>query len=978
MPVPESIARISGPPHETGAFRPVILNDPKRIVIVAQGYLDIFAVRSDSDLPLLRSPFITRVTTGQAAFDGPVLPCAEDGQNNFSFLAVPSRDAIIMEAERSRLNDAEMLSIETVILIDGWISSLSEFLSRNQLLPPRNLELLEADPNVPYPAGSTVGAYHSDVIWISADRMTHFIGNPEFAIEAETLLPMSEWTWLRLTADTEISAVRTPALLGTNRLWPALDRFNFFLLRSAQLVDEREITSTRERNRMSRKDRKAVTSTILRNISGVLNAATGDEVAVSTADRTPLFSAANLVAKSIGGTPNSTRSRNVANGSADARVLASFARLSGMRMRAISLTDDWHKRDGPSFVGRLTDGKRPLAVLSKGRGSYRAIDPEAEWSRTVDRKAAKRIERRAFMLYAPLPDRVRTGLAALLHVLRRWCGRDFRLLVTMAVLGSLIALLTPIITGELLAEIIPRGDQAMWIASLGALGLGALGAAAFNVVGALAALRIEGRVDEQLQASIWSRLVSLPTSFFRRFTAGDLADRANGVGMIRQLLTGATVHGLASSLFSVFSLALLFYYSWTLALCACAVSLALVAGSWFLVRRQVRNYRDAFRTQGLIDGFVFQMITGVGKLRMANAEYYALALWAEQFSAQRRATLTARFWGAAQHTVNAMFMPLSLLVLFAFIWYSLIEGGVQDSFDLADFLSFNAAFGQFATSVVALTAAWTTISSAIPLFERVQPILECPLESGVSSFVPADLTGHIEFARVTFRYLPDAPNAVENVSFQIRQGDYVAFVGPSGSGKSTIYRLLLGFERPDSGAVLIDGNDLLHLDLPTVRNLMGVVMQDGKLVAASIFENISGSSSLAMEDAWAAARAAGLEADIRAMPMGMHTMLPEGGTGLSGGQKQRVLIARALARKPRIMLFDEATSALDNRTQLTVQESLRTLNITRIVIAHRLSTIRDADKIFVMKEGRVVETGQYEQLMARSGLFAELARRQIV
>ncbi len=548
----------------------------------------------------------------------------------------------------------------------------------------------------------------------------------------------------------------------------------------------------------------------------------------------------------------------------------------------------------------------------------------------------------------------------------------------MAVLGSLVALLTPIITGELLAEIIPRGDKEMWIAALCALGLGALGAAAFDIVGALAALRVEGRADEQLQASVWNRLVSLPTSFFRRFTAGDLADRANGVGMIRQLLTGATVHGLVSSVFSIFSLALLFYYSWTLALCACGISLALVAGSWFLVRRQVRYYRDAFRAQGLIDGFVFQMITGVGKLRMANAEFYALALWAQQFATQRRATLTARFWGAGQHTVNAMFMPLSLLILFAFIWYSLIEGGSQESFDIADFLSFNAAFGQFAASIVALTGAWTTISSTVPLFERVQPILECPPESSVGSFVPTDLTGHIEFARVTFRYLPDAPSAVDDVSFQIRQGDYVAFVGPSGSGKSTIYRLLLGFERPDSGAVLIDGYDLLHLDLPTVRNLMGVVMQDGKLIAASILENISGSSSLTMEDAWAAARAAGLEDDIRAMPMGMHTVLPEGGAGLSGGQKQRVLIARALARKPRVMLFDEATSALDNRTQLTVQESLRTLNITRIVIAHRLSTIRDADRIFVMKEGRIVETGQYEELMARDGLFAELAQRQIV
>ncbi len=977
MPVPDSIAHIFGPPRETGAFRPIILNDPGRVVMVARGYLDIFAVRSSGDLPLHRSPFITRVVAGQAALDGPALESAESGQERLSFLAVPSRDAAIMETERSLLNAEGALSIGTLTLIDGWISNLSEFLSRNRLLPPRGMQLLEADPNVPYPAGLAVGAHHSDVIWVSADRSTHFIGNREFAVGARTLLPLSEWTWLHLAADTEVSAVHTPALLGTDRLWPAMDRFSTLLLRAAQLVDERDITTARERSRTSRKDRETVTSTILQGIGEVLNTATGDEMAAPAANRAPLFTAASLVARSVGGDLGASRNSHEASQTSDAGTLASFTRLSGMRTREIALADDWPRRHGPSFVGRLIDGARPLAVLSNGRGSYRAVDPEAGRVWTVDRKAAEGIERRAVMLYAPLPDRVRTGLAALLHGLRR-CGRDFRLLAAMAVLSSLVALLTPIITGKLLAEIIPRGDTQMWIAALGALGLGALGAAAFDVVGALAALRVEGRVDEQLQASVWNRLVSLPTSFFRRFTAGDLADRANGVGMIRQLLTGATVHGLVSSLFSVFSLALLFHYSWTLALCACGISLALVAASWFLVRRQVRCHRTAFRTQGLIDGFVFQMITGVGKLRMANAEFYALALWARQFAAQRRATLAARFWGAGQHTVNAMFMPLSLLVLFAFIWYSLIEGGPSESFDIADFLSFNAAFGQFAASIVSLTGAWTTISSAVPLFERVRPILECPLESGVGSFVPTDLTGHIEFARVTFRYLPDTPNAVDNVSFSIRQGDYVAFVGTSGSGKSTLYRLLLGFERPDSGAVLIDGHDLLHLDLPTVRNLMGVVIQDSKLVAASILENISGSSSLTMEEAWAAARAAGLEDEIRAMPMGMHTVLPEGGTGLSGGQKQRVLIARALARKPRVMLFDEATSALDNRTQLTVQESLRTLNITRIVIAHRLSTIRDADRIFVMKEGRIVETGHYEELMARDGPFADLAQRQIV
>ena len=280
--------------------------------------------------------------------------------------------------------------------------------------------------------------------------------------------------------------------------------------------------------------------------------------------------------------------------------------------------------------------------------------------------------------------------------------------------------------------------------------------------------------------------------------------------------------------------------------------------------------------------------------------------------------------------------------------------------------------------MVGLTAAWTTVISTIPLFERVQPILEERPEIAVGGADPGDLTGEIEFSNVCFRYLPSVPNAVDGVSFQIRPGDFVAFVGPSGSGKSTIYRLLLGFEVPDSGAIFLDGNDLSSLDMAAIRSRMGVVLQNSQLSADSILKNITCGAPMTMDEAWEAARAVGLAEDIEAMPMGMHTVLPEGGGGLSGGQKQRLLIARAMARKPRIMLFDEATSALDNRTQAIVQASLKQLSITRVVIAHRLSTVQDADQIFVLESGRIVESGRYDDLMEQNGVFTALARRQVV
>jgi ABC-type bacteriocin/lantibiotic exporter with double-glycine peptidase domain len=212
----------------------------------------------------------------------------------------------------------------------------------------------------------------------------------------------------------------------------------------------------------------------------------------------------------------------------------------------------------------------------------------------------------------------------------------------------------------------------------------------------------------------------------------------------------------------------------------------------------------------------------------------------------------------------------------------------------------------------------------------------------------------------------------------IAKGEYVAIVGPSGGGKSTLFRLLLGFEKPEAGAIFVDGRSIETIDIASFRRLVGTVLQNSRLASGSIFENIRGASRLSMEQVWEAARLAGLDRDIEAMPMGLHTWISEGVSNLSGGQRQRLLIARALAHRPRILLLDEATSALDNRTQAIVSEAISRLNVTRVVIAHRLSTVQSADRIVVVDGGRIVQVGNYAELMRQKGLFAEFAARQLV
>jgi ABC-type bacteriocin/lantibiotic exporter with double-glycine peptidase domain len=240
------------------------------------------------------------------------------------------------------------------------------------------------------------------------------------------------------------------------------------------------------------------------------------------------------------------------------------------------------------------------------------------------------------------------------------------------------------------------------------------------------------------------------------------------------------------------------------------------------------------------------------------------------------------------------------------------------------------------------------------------------------------LKGAIELSHVSFNYQKDGPLVLDDVDFRIEADEFVAIVGPSGSGKSTLLRILLGFEMATEGGVFFDGQSLTTLDIRAVRQQIGVVLQHSRLMAGDIFTNIVGNTGRNQDDAWRAARQAALAKDIEAMPMGMHTVIAQGGGTLSGGQRQRLLIARALAAEPRIVFFDEATSALDNLTQAQVSESLESLRVTRVVIAHRLSTIRHADKIVVLERGRIVQMGRFEELMNVAGTFRELARRQTI
>ncbi len=977
MAAPDLIHDFPRSRTELGAHDAFLVTDRSAYYIVEQGHVDLFAVVENQNGHILnRRPFVARIAKGKAFFGAPVLSDAETGDGYaFVFLAVPSRDAVVIRDKRERLVAPDALDLSVIVLIDDWVTSTSWFMAEQEMVPPRNTVLLEADPDVPHGSRSTVSAHHLEVLWVRTDRPTRLMNIPGMEVASEVAFPLSEYLWLALPEDTRISAVHTPGIIRAGKLWESLDRHSIHVLQSASRVWRANQTREEVLRVGEHEYRSQVRGQLVGTLGGLLGNSVRPTGEQARGPSSALQAVAAIVAEAAGA-QQAEFSDTPANGDLY-DTLREIVSPSGIRVRRIELSKGWERRDGPSFVG-VVPGKdaRPVAVVNRGRSIFEMIDPVSGTTTPVNRNLANLLDAQGVQLYPPLAHGVDSGMAALLQAVRGR-GRDILGVLLMGALGAVVALLTPILTGQLLAEIIPRVDVPMWTAALAALVLGAFATVGISIVGALCLLRIEARIDETLQTAIWNRLLALPLPFFGRYLAGDLADRANGVSLIRQMLTGAASASLVSGVFSIFSFLLLFYYSAELALWTGALVLTLAGASWFFATRQLRHQRAALSAQGKIDGLVFQLIVGLAKIRQANVELNALQQWSEKYARQRREHLSARKWAAGQVAFNALFLPASHVLISALIWYSLIEGVDGNGFSLADFLSFNAAFGQFVASATGLTATLTTIVAVLPLFERVLPIIEEQPESTGGTALQ-NVLGRIECEYVSFRYPSSTRDTLQNVSFDVRPGEYVAFLGPSGAGKSTLYRLLLGFERPTAGSVLMDGHDLLSLDLRSMRRHFGVVLQNGQLLPNDIYSIIAGDSPLSEQEAFEAARAVGLDEDIEALPMGMKTVLSDSGTGLSGGQKQRLLVARALARKPRVLLFDEATSMLDNRTQDTIRTTLRGLSITRILIAHRLSTVVDTDRIYVMQDGKIVETGHYKDLMKKEGILAEMASRQIV
>ena len=646
------------------------------------------------------------------------------------------------------------------------------------------------------------------------------------------------------------------------------------------------------------------------------------------------------------------------------------AAARGFRSREVTMPRRWWTRDAGPLLGVLADSGHPVALLPDG-SRYRLVDPATGEYETLSDGLATRLSPQVFAFVPTLPSRpasvrelIRTGL--------RGSRRDAVSLAVLANLVGLAGLVVPLVTRVVFGQIVPGSERARLLPVVAALVLVAVAVAFATTARSIAFLRLRTRLDATAQPAVWDRLLSLPAAFFGRYSVGELLTRVQGLDSTRQFLTDAVVATTLSGTFALYNLLLLFAYETSLGVIGLLVTVLQLGLTMGLVRASLGPARRQLLAQSATQSLILELIGGVAKLRVAGALTRGFEVWSRRFAEQRRHAYRFDVWTSRLNVLATVWPTISLLVLVVGIGYL---GGAD--VDPGSFLSFSVALTQVTVGVAAFGAGLSAVVLCVPHLELLQPVLTEETEVAETDAAPGELQGQVELSHVRLRYGADSPLVLTDVSLVARPGQFVAVVGPSGAGKSSLLRLLLGFETPEAGTVSYDGNDLSGLDAAAVRRQIGTVLQSARLIPGTVYSNIAGGTAMSVDAAWAAASAAGLGDDIRAMPMGMQTVISEGAATLSGGQRQRLLIARALGHRPKVLLFDEATSALDNLSQAIVARSVAELGVTRIVIAHRLSTIANADVIYVLDRGRVVQQGDFASLSASDGPFARLAARQL-
>ncbi len=641
----------------------------------------------------------------------------------------------------------------------------------------------------------------------------------------------------------------------------------------------------------------------------------------------------------------------------------------GLMTREVELEDNWQNDAYGPMLGYLKDSGTTVALLPGTVFGYYFKDPVTGKRTRITQRNAKRFSRDALCFYRPLPMK-KLGIPDLLMYMRKSISYgDILLIVLATLMVNLVGMIEPrvynLVTGTVLRD--KRLNLMIGMAIF--LLCSAFASQLISIVRTLLMERINTKTSQDVEASVMMRILSLPVSFFRKYSSGDLSSRAGSINSLCSTMLNEFFSVGLSSLLSLLYITQIFSFAPALVGPSILIILATVVISVAASLVQMGVSRTQMKLSAEETGMSYGILNGIQKVRLSGSEKRVFARWGRLYARNARLEYNPPAFLKLNGVITTAISLLGTVALY----YLAVRNGVSAN----QYFAFSAAYGRVMGAFSALAGIATSVASIRPLLEMAEPILRAEPEVSEDKKPITHVSGNIEMSHVTFRYDENTPYILNDLSLRIKAGEYVAIVGRTGCGKSTLVRLLLGFEKPEKGVVLYDRQDLNNVDPRSVRKQIGVVIQNGQLFQGDIYSNIVISApQLTLNDAWEAAEIAGIAQDIRDMPMGMQTIISEGQGGISGGQKQRLMIARAIAPKPKILIFDEATSALDNKTQKQVSDALDQLKCTRIVIAHRLSTIRNCDRILVMDQGAIIEEGNYEQLIAKNGAFADLVARQ--
>ncbi|MBO6112247.1 MAG: NHLP bacteriocin export ABC transporter permease/ATPase subunit [Lachnospiraceae bacterium] len=652
-------------------------------------------------------------------------------------------------------------------------------------------------------------------------------------------------------------------------------------------------------------------------------------------------------------------------------VLEYLMRPYSIMRRSVKLTKGWRKDAAGPMLGTMKEDGSVIALIPGRVSGYTYLDRKSGKLKRVDAEAEALIDDEAMVFYKPFPLK-KIGISGLLkYIWDNLSMSDFFMFVLATLAVTLVGTILPGINKLLFSDVIDSGSLRVLSAMAVYMVSVMVGSMMLDTVKSLLMIRLNTKLDMNVEAATMIRIFSLPASFFKEYGSGELSNRSQYIGqLVNQMINMGLTTGL-TSVFSLIYIAQIFTFAPSLVLPSVIVTLITVAVSLVSAFMQAKITKRRMEIASKETGMSYALISGIQKIKLAGAEKRAFARWGNLYADESKLLYSPPTFLKVNTVITAAIGLMGTIVIYG--------EAIENHVSVADYNAFNTAYGMVSGAFMAMAGIALQLAQIKPILEMAKPILEAVPEISEDKQVVEKLSGDIELSHVSFRYNENMPLVLDDISLKIRPGQYVAIVGKTGCGKSTLIRILLGFEKAQRGTVYFDGKDINRIDLKSLRRKIGTVMQNGSLFTGDIYSNIVISAPyLSLDAAWEAAELSGMADDIRDMPMGMFTLISEGQGGISGGQRQRLMIARAIAPKPKILMFDEATSALDNITQKKVSESLDSLNCTRIVVAHRLSTIKNCNRIIVLDGGKIIGDGTYDELLENNEFFADLVKRQRV